>query len=413
MRDTDLYHHLLGVEAPWHVVNVELDIAEEAVRVFIDFDGPKASFYCPECGQLGHLYDRREVRSWRHLDSCQFKTYLVASIPRVSCRKHGILTPKVFWCEPNSRFTAMFERFALDVLLATQVQSKAAKILRLSADQVEYLMHKAVARGLERRDRSETVEHVGLDEKSFQQGHSYATILSDLTQARVLDMTQHRTQESVVSLLNTALSQVQKERVRSVTMDMWAAFATARAEVLPKAEAVHDRFHVAGYLNEAVDKTRKDEHRKLARQEDTTLAKTKYLWLRSQENMTDKQKQSLAALSGLELETAQVWAFKECFRQFYHCQTQYGAYAFFRQWYEAAIAIGNIHLKRVAIMLDKHLPGLLAYITHRTTNAIAENLNGQIQRVKTNARGFRKFDNFRLAVLFFLGKLDLYPQTFR
>jgi hypothetical protein len=37
------------------------------------------------------------------------------------------------------------------------------------------------------------------------------------------------------------------------------------------------RFHVAGYLNEAVDRTRKDEHRKLSRQEDNTLSKTKYL----------------------------------------------------------------------------------------------------------------------------------------
>src|SRR4051794_36415474 len=151
MRDTELYRHILGIEDPWYVVDVELDIAEEIVRVFIDFDGPKASFCCPECGQYANLYDRRETRSWRHLDSCQFKTYLVASLPRVSCREHGVLTPKVFWCEPNSRYTALFERFALDVLQATQVQSRAARILRLSADQMEYLMHKAVARGLQRR----------------------------------------------------------------------------------------------------------------------------------------------------------------------------------------------------------------------------------------------------------------------
>lgn len=413
MQDIDLYHQLLGVVSPWRVVEVELDAAEEVVRVFIDFDGRSANFYCPECGDLANLYDRREVRSWRHLDSCAFKTYLVASLPRVSCRKHGVLTPKVFWCEPNSRFTAMFERFALDVLLATQVQSKAAKLLRLSADQIEYLMRKAVARGLERRNKRERIEHAGLDEKSFQQGHAYATVLSDLDQGRVIEMTQHRTQESVVGLLETALSSFQKENVRSVTMDMWAAFANARAQVLPKAEVVHDRFHVAYYLNEAVDRTRKDEHRKLTREADSTLAKTKYLWLRSQTNMTDRQKQSLEALSGLELQTAQVWAFKECFRQFFDCKTPYGASVFFRQWYEAALALGNVHLSKVATMLHKHLAGLLAYIRHRVTNALAENLNGQIQRVKTNARGFRSFENFRLAVLFFLGKLNLYPQTFR
>jgi transposase len=56
---------------------------------------------------------------------------------------------------------------------------------------------------------------------------------------------------------------------------------------------------------------------------------------------------------------------------------------------------------------------LLAYVRHRVTNAIEENLKGQSQRIKTNARGFRQFANFRVVILFFLGKLDLYPQTFR
>ena len=60
-------------------------------------------------------------------------------------------------------------------------------------------------------------------------------------------------------------------------------------------------------------------------------------------------------------------------------------------------------------MLQRHLEGWVAYIRHRVTNAVAENLNGQLQRIKTNARGFRQFPNFRVAILFFLGKLDIYP----
>jgi transposase len=119
-----------------------------------------------------------------------------------------------------------------------------------------------------------------------------------------------------------------------------------------------DRFHIMGSLNEAVDTTRKEEHRALTRQDDPTLARTKYLWLHSEGTLTDKQKTTLDALTGLELETAKVWAIKENFRQFFDC-------------------------------------------------------NGRIQRIKTNARGFRQFANFRVAILFFLGKLDIYPQTFR
>jgi hypothetical protein len=34
----------------------------------------------------------------------------------------------------------------------------------------------------------------------------------------------------------------------------------------------------------------------------------------------------------------------------------------------------------------------------------------KIQQVKSAARGFRNFDNFRIAILFFCGTLDMYPQ---
>lgn len=413
MQDTELYSKILGVEAPWYVHSVEMDIDDQTIRVILDFDGRKAEFHCPVCGKYANLYDRRKIRSWRHLDSCQFQTYIVASLPRVSCRQHGVNTAKVFWCEPNSRFTAIFERFAIDVLLATQVQKRASKLLGISAEQTSYLMAKAVERGLLRRVTTQEVKHLGLDEKAYHEGHKYATILTDLDAGRVIDMVESRTQESATSLLETGLTPPQKASVESVSMDMWPAFANAQSEVLPHADRVHDRFHISGYLNHAVDETRKDEHRQLSRQDDTTLSKTKYIWLRSQDTLSEKQKQSLTALSGLDLQTATVWAFKECFRQFFECRSEYGAHAFFLQWYEAALAVGNKHLSKVAVMLNKHLDGLLAYVRHRVTNAIAENLNGQIQRVKTNARGFRHFDNFRVAVLFFLGKLDLYPHTLR
>src|SRR5712692_2729661 len=108
MNDTELYRHILGLEAPWQVTRVELDIVEETVCVFVDYDPQTASFVCSECGKPACVYDHREQRTWRHLDSCQFKTYLLACIPRVECREHGVQTARVCWCEPNSRFTLLF-----------------------------------------------------------------------------------------------------------------------------------------------------------------------------------------------------------------------------------------------------------------------------------------------------------------
>ena len=53
-------------------------------------------------------------------------------------------------------------------------------------------------------------------------------------------------------------------------------------------------------------------------------------------------------------------------------------------------------------------------ILHNTTsNAMAERLNGKIQLLKSVGRGYRKFENFRSAILFFYGKLSLFPLKYQ
>ncbi|MCC5904588.1 MAG: transposase, partial [Balneolaceae bacterium] len=41
-----------------------------------------------------------------------------------------------------------------------------------------------------------------------------------------------------------------------------------------------------------------------------------------------------------------------------------------------------------------------------------EQVNSKIQQLKSISKGYRNFDNFRNAILFYFGKLDLYPQGF-
>jgi len=82
---------------------------------------------------------------------------------------------------------------------------------------------------------------------------------------------------------------------------------------------------------------------------------------------------------------------------------------YFEQWQEQAQATQLEPVQKVAATLGNHLKGLLAYTTHRITNAISEGFNAKIQVIKSAARGFRTFENFRIAILFHCGKLNLYP----
>jgi transposase len=149
MRDTELYRRILGLESPWDVARVELAVKEHRVDVWVEHP-PKTRWQCPECGRELATHDHHEERAWRHLDTMQFRTYLHARPPRVDCPEHGLLQVKLPWAEPMSRFTALFERLAVDVLKECDVQG-AAKILRLSWDEAWHLAERAVRRGVGRQ----------------------------------------------------------------------------------------------------------------------------------------------------------------------------------------------------------------------------------------------------------------------
>lgn len=115
MRDAELYQQLLGLSPPWAVTRVALDIEAQRVDVWAEAE-PGTMWPCPVCERQGSTYDHTPERAWRHLDSCQFQTFLHARPPRVRCPEHGIHQVRLPWAEPHARYSTLFERFALAVL---------------------------------------------------------------------------------------------------------------------------------------------------------------------------------------------------------------------------------------------------------------------------------------------------------
>src|SRR5438309_2074909 len=194
MQDHQLYQRILGIEGPWQVERVDLQLKEGEVHVYLTHEDNR-EWACAECGVLCPLYDHQPERQWRHLDTCQFKTILHAEPPRSSCAEHGARTVKLPWAEPNSRFTALFEGIAIEWLKVAS-QKAVADQLGLSWDEVHAIQERAVKRGLARR-KAEPVQHLGVDEKSFTRGHRYFTLVNDLDRGRVLFVAEHREQSSL------------------------------------------------------------------------------------------------------------------------------------------------------------------------------------------------------------------------
>jgi len=97
------------------------------------------------------------------------------------------------------------------------------------------------------------------------------------------------------------------------------------------------------------------------------------------------------------------------FRRFWDYCNKGSARKFFKKWFGWARRCQLKPIIKVAKMIKNHFENVIAYWEHPTTNAVTEGLNSKIQSIKANARGFRSFQNYRSHILFFCGKLDLYP----
>lgn len=407
MNDKKLYEQILGISSPWHVESVDLKLSEG--QVLIAVEGSSAVEMCPECGQKCPRYDSSE-RRWRHLDTCQYQTILTATIPRIKCDEHGVRQVRVPWAEERSRFTAMFEALVIDWLQATEGIAAVAKGMRLSWDEVAGIRSRAVARGMKRRGRAPLPATVGVDETSITRGHQYITVVNALGEARVLDVIDDRTEDS----LNAFWSQYGAEelaRVEKVAMDMWPPYIASTRKHLTIADEkiVFDKFHIMKHLGDAVDKVRRREHRELRIDGDQRLAKTRYLWLTHPERLEGDARARIESLRRGSLRTARAFRYKEHASHLWGYIRRGMAVRVWRQWLHGALRCALIPIRIVARMIKNHFDGVINAASSDITNAMSESINSHIQRIKKRACGFRSRLRFREAILFHLGGLDLHP----
>jgi transposase len=409
MRDTELYSQILGISSPWSVEKVDLQVAQGKVDIWLEHKAG-VSWPCPVCGGALPVRDHAEERVWRHLDTCQFMTFLHARIPRVDCPEHGVRQVKVPWAEPKSRFTLLMERLVIDVITECATIEGARRLLRLSWDETWGVMSRGVARGKKRKEPRK-VRYLGVDEKAFRKGHSYMTVVCDLMRGSVEHVSEGRKLTSLEEYYRS-LAPEQLRAVKAVAMDMWPPYIQATRKWVADAgeKIVFDRFHIMKHVGEAVDKVRRQEHRELAAQNDETLKGTKYLWLYAAENIPDKRRPAFEALREANLKTAKAWAMKESLRGLWSYMSPFWAKRFFKKWWDWATRSQLGPMKKAANTLRDHLDNIVTYCRHRVTNAVAEGLNSKIMAIKRRACGYRNKEHFKTAIYFFCGGLDLYPR---
>jgi transposase len=188
---------------------------------------------------------------------------------------------------------------------------------------------------------------------------------------------------------------------------MWEPYVAVVRECLPHAEIVFDKFHIIRKLLDGVDQVRREEAHEMRKHDPDVLKKTKYVLLKNEENLTEKQHLRLKDLQRRKLKSTRAWLLKESFRDFWLCTSVEQAQTFLDQWCWMAMHSRLEPIKKVVKTIRRHADGILAFFKYRITNGVVEALNNTAKAISHRARGFRTVRAFCEIMLLCMGGLEM------
>ena len=400
-----LFEKALGIEEPWYVKSLQFDPDAKRLDIAIDFHkGAVFTYVDSESGaEYAGLkaYDTTS-KQWRHLNFFEHECYLNARVPRVKLPEGKVRTLTTPWEGLSKGFTLLFEALLIQLASSMPVHS-VSKLVGVHDDKLWDMLGRYIEQTRAEEDFS-TIEAIGMDETSQRKGHDYITLFVDMQQRRTIYVTEGKSSQTLHDFTaDFEAHQGKVEHIEQVSCDMSPAFIKGVKETLPHAQITFDKFHILKLINEAVDDVRKEEYKT-----QPLLKGTKYLWMKNRERLTDKQQETLQALSlsRLNLKTFRALRIREAFQALYEAPTHEAFESLLKRWYFWATHSRLEPIKKVARTIKNHWDGILSWFESRINNGILEGLNSLIQAAKAKARGYRTFKNYSIMVYLLTGKLD-------
>jgi transposase len=370
-----------------------------------------AAIACPKCGAetKRNGYEPKE-RVWRHGDVMFYPCLVHCRRPKVLCSHCGSMQVNAPFERKNSRFTLLFEGYAM-LVLADMPIAKTAALLRCDEKSLVKMMRYWVNKAVDGMDLCD-VAMLAIDETSFKRGHKYVTLIIDAAKRRVLDVEEGRDVQTIKNFAEKLSAKGgSTEKITAVTSDMSKSFLPAIANNFPNAANIIDKFHVKKVLIDALDEVRKSEQKTLTDKKE--LFRGRRLFMIPQRKANEEQTAKIAEMSKRYPLTGRAYRIVAGLDDFYASQTMEQAERGFDSLYSWMRRCRLKPMKDAAETLKRHKDNILSYFKNRITNAICEGINSMIQAAKRKARGFHTFEGYSAMIYLVAGKLQLaVPKPF-
>ena len=236
-----------------------------------------------------------------------------------------------------------------------------------------------------------------IDEIALRKGHRYMTVVADYFTGRVIWMGENRTKETLDEFFAT-MTNAQKARIEAVAMDMWDAFINRVRHHCPDAKIVFDHFHVVQAFGRVIDKVRRQEFKKADEAGRKVLEGSRYVLLKNEDNLTDKQRDQLEAILELNETLSIIYVLKDLLKMLYYYSDREKVKETLDDWCSMASTIKYKSVQSFIKKLRNHEYGILNHADYPISTSPLEGMNNKIKVIKRKAYGFHDSKYFTLKV---------------
>lgn len=352
---------------------------------------------CHHCqSPASTVHSNGHSRFIRDLNMAKAQVWLQVEYRKIWCDNcNGVRVEHLSFADASKRVTDRLARYIHDLCKMLTVHD-VAEHLDLDPKTI-----KAIDKSFLQESFGWTDCHdlrvLAIDEIALRKGHDYMTVVMDYFSGRVVWMGEGRSKETLDSFF-AEMTNRRKEAIEAVAMDMWEPYINRVKHHCPNANIVFDFFHVVQAFGRVIDKVRRDEYLKADEQGRKVLKGSRYLLLKNEENLTEKQESRLQDVLELNSTLNMLYVLKDHLKLVYYYSDRQKVKKTLDDWCEMAGQIEHPSVKTFIKRLRFFEYGILDHADYPIGTSRLEGANNKIKVIKRKAYGFHDSEYFALKV---------------
>jgi transposase len=371
--------------------------------LILEIQNKSKTAFCPKCKKCSSRLHQNHYSLIKDIPWGENEVLLRINRRQFKC--DNCLTPfseELDFVKKRQKHTLRYAQFITEQVVNSDLKS-VAKRNNLTESEIESMIDQI---SLEICPISlNNLKRLGIDEISLVKGQGkFIIVLVDLDTGKLIGLVKERKAKTLEDYLKSWGEEI-LNNLEEVSIDLYKMYKTVIEKNCPQAVITADRFHVTKILHQELNQGRIEQKKTAESLEAkpreklfSTFKGGKYILLKKEKDLNDKQKQKLSDMKNASATIEVMHQLKEEFSLIFDSSQNLGEGTLkLAEW---LIKAQSFFPKTVKTIKNWFVE-IVGYFEQRTTNAVVEGINNRLKVLKRCGFGFRNFDNFKKRALLF------------